>query len=302
MRVVLQRVLPWGTPDTVGVEILRRRPRRCVIRYRLRSEPNGHLPTTLIGKVYRRDRAVPVHTLMLELARQGFGPDAADGIAIPAVVAYVPELSLLLQEDVGGVPVKECIGTPAAETTVRRMAAAVAKLHRCPLRPGPPRGLAEHLARCRPSPRVLQEAVPELRDAVEAILATTTRRFHELPAGARSLVHGDLHLAQVHVEGPRIWLLDLDNCGVADPAADVGNVLAFLQAKVRRRGDLSRLRNAFLDSYFAGMPAEILERIPIYEALSLLRQACKRFRLQEYGWRKKARKCLEAGVRQLEGA
>ena len=300
MRFVLQRVLPeWGAPAAVGVEILRRRRRRCVMRYRLQFEPDGRRPATLIGKVYRRDRGVPVHALMLELLRHGFGPDAGDGIAIPVAAAYVPELSLLLQEEVGGIPVKECIGTPSAESAVRRMAAAVAKLHSCPLHPGPPRGLAEHLSRCRPAPHVLQEAVPEVRDAVDGILATATRLLAERPVAAWALVHGDLHLAQAHVAGQRIWLIDLDNCGVADPAADIGNVLAFLQAKTRRD---SRLRGAFLDAYFARMPADIMDRVPIYEALTYLRQACKRMRLQEYGWRRKTCKLVADGIRHLEGA
>jgi aminoglycoside phosphotransferase len=299
MQVVLQRLLPeWGTLAAVGVDILRRRRRRCVMRYRLQFEPGGR-PATLIGKVYRRDRGVPVHALMLELLRHGFGPDTGDGIAIPVVAAYLPELSLLLQEEVGGVPVKECIGTPSAESAVRQMAAAVAKLHGCPLRPGPPRGLDEHLSRCRPAPHVLQETVPEIRAAVDEILATTTRLLRERPVAAWALVHGDLHLAQAHVADSRIWLIDLDNCGVADPAADIGNVLAFLQAKTRRDG---RLRGAFLDAYFARMPADILDRVPIYEALTCLRQACKRMRLQEYGWRRKACKLVADGVRHLEGA
>jgi aminoglycoside phosphotransferase (APT) family kinase protein len=295
MRALLVEILHAEGVAGVEVEVLHRRKRRCVLRYRVRWGAEAPREASCIGKVYAGDRGLPVYELMQALARHGFARDAADGVSIPAAEAYVPELGLLVQEEVGGSPVGAYIGTAEEEYAVRRLGAAVAKLHRSPLRPGEPWGLAQHLGRCHPSPRTLVAAVPELRREVDALVAGAARHLGEHPVRHWALLHGDLHLAQVHVARQRTWLIDLDACCVGDPAADLGNVLVFLSAKCRRHGRRA-LREALLDAYCREMPEEILERVPAFEALTHLRRACKRLRLQERGWRRKARRAVHAGL------
>jgi Ser/Thr protein kinase RdoA (MazF antagonist) len=97
-------------------------------------------------------------------------------------------------------------------------------------------------------------------------------------------IHGDFHLGQVHLERGRTWLIDFDAMGYGDPAADLGNVLVFLKGRAREIPNHSKLIQAFLDEYFSVMERDIAERIPLYEALTHLRRACKSLRLQEQGW------------------
>jgi aminoglycoside phosphotransferase (APT) family kinase protein len=115
-------------------------------------------------------------------------------------------------------------------------------------------------------------------------------------------VHGDFHLGQVHVSGERAWLVDLDALGFADPASDLGNVLVFLEDKMRREPALASMVKAFRDEYAARSPLDPWARVPIYEALTHLRRACKQLRLQPEGWRDKVRAMIERSLRKIAEA
>jgi tRNA A-37 threonylcarbamoyl transferase component Bud32 len=285
--------------DSVEVEILARRKRRCVLRYRLQSGDGTRKETTLIAKVYKASRGAPVSALMQRLWQAGFDRTAADHIAIPEVVAYLPDLSLILQEEVGGRPVGELLRTPDAEHAVRRMGCAISKLHRSPLRLGEPYALADYLRRCHPTHEVLGRRVPEVSSAIDEIVHESHRLLSSYAACQPTLIHGDLHMAQIHVAPERTWMIDFDACATGDPAADLGNVLVFLKEKKRTVPQVPRLVDAFLDEYFKSMPGEILMRVPLFEALTNLRRACKRLRLGEKNWRKRVRRSIDAGLQQL---
>jgi aminoglycoside phosphotransferase (APT) family kinase protein len=112
-------------------------------------------------------------------------------------------------------------------------------------------------------------------------------------------VHGDFHLGQVHVDGDRAWLVDLDALGFADPASDLGNILVFLEDKVRREPAIGPMVEAFRDEYEAHTGSAAWERVPFYEALTLLRRASKQLRLQQPGWRDKVRGMVEHAARRI---
>ena len=289
--------------NDVLVETVRQRKRRCVLRYQLRVEQDGRERTLgLYGKVYRFARGEPVGRLMEALTRNGFHRDSADRISTPDVTAYLPDLSLLIQDEVGGRMVTEHLKTARAEWAIRRMAAAVAKLHNTPLNLGEPYTLADYLSRCHPPHQELCERVPELRPSVEHIVREAGKRIESFKGVQPTLVHGDLHLAQVLVDEDRTWMIDFDACCVADPAADLGNVLVFIRNKHRVVDNPEMLADAFLDEYLKTRPHDVLARIPAFEAITYLRRACKRVRLEEKGWLRKAQRSLNAGVRRLDAS
>jgi len=306
MRAALAAEMPELGGDAlaaVDIETLRRRKQRCVLRYRVHLDtPSGRETRPWIGKVYKADAGAPVAELMRLLWEAGFQRDAADDIAIPEVVAYLPRLSLLLQEEIGGVPVKDHLMTDNAEAALRAMARALAKLHKSPVRVGPTYRIHDHLRRCHPRPTVLRERCPELRPAVDEILHEAARLEQAYDGFAPALIHGDFHMGQVHVGGGRTWMIDFDACCVADPAADIGNVLVFLKGKARKIPSAPLLADAFQDEYFRHMPADIGRRVALYEAITHLRRACKRLRMEEDGWEKKARRFLDDSLDSLAAA
>ena len=285
---------------SLDIEMLRRRKQRSVLRYRLHYQAGGaRQEMSLIAKVFKADHGEPVAHFMDDLWRNGFDRNATDKIPIPEVIAYLPEKSLLIQEEIGGRAVKEYLNTPEDERSIRQMARGLAKLHRSPVRVGHEYRMEDHLRRCHPRPSLLRERCPNLRPAIDELLA----EFHRLDEAWRhhptTLIHGDFHMGQVHVDETHTWLIDFDAVAVADPAADLGNIVVFLKGKERKVPNALYLVDAFLDEYFKEMPSEIHQRIALFEAVTWLRRACKRLRFQKEGRERRASRFIEASLESL---
>ena len=122
-------------------------------------------------------------------------------------------------------------------------------------------------------------------------LAATAR---DVPPGVVGLVHGDCKPSQFLLRDEReVVLLDLDSCGQADPAGDVGTFLATLRQHTLRQ--LLARRTTAAGSQGAsgsrgGVPrrsmsrqreeepdVELRRRIAWYEAVALERKALRCF-------------------------
>jgi tRNA A-37 threonylcarbamoyl transferase component Bud32 len=289
-----------ATPVGLDIEMLRRRKQRSVLRYRLRwNDRSGGGNAPFIAKVFKADHGEPVARFMDELWRNGFDRHASDRIPIPEVIAYLPEKSLLIQEEIGGQPVKAYLNTRQDERAMRQMARGLAKLHRCPVRVGPVYRMEDHLRRCHPRPLLLRERCPDLRPAIDEILHEVHRLDEEWRHVPTGLIHGDFHMGQVHVDDTHTWLIDFDAVAVADPAADLGNIVVFLKGKQRKVPNALQLVDVFLDEYFQTMPADIQQRIPLFEAVTWLRRACKRLRFQKDGWERRAGRFVDESLARL---
>ena len=286
------------------VDIYRRHGNRCVIRYRAHGAlaGDGVSEWRVIGKVLPPGAGAALDANMRALWSHGFHRGAADGIAIPEPIAYLPELSMHLQEDVGGTSIRNLVKRDPAAADFRVAAQTLAKLHACDLPPGPARGVDALMLRCHPRHPFLGLAFPELAAVVDDIVErarTLERRGAPFPV---TPVHGDFHLGQVHVHGDRAWLVDLDALGFADPASDLGNVLVFLEDKMRREPLLTEMVAAFRDEYSTRAPFDPWARVPMYEALTHLRRACKQLRLQQPGWREKVHAMVARSLRKIAEA
>ncbi len=102
-----------------------------------------------------------------------------------------------------------------------------------------------------------------------------------------TLVHGDCKPSQFLVlpgaqgdGAAQVAVLDFDHCGMADPAADVGNFLASLrQAGIAQARVSTRLEEVFLAAYLAACraPEGLRLRAAWYEAVALLRKGLRSF-------------------------
>jgi glycosyltransferase involved in cell wall biosynthesis len=283
----------------LGIEVMRRRNQRCVIRYRVEAvdtKKQRSIEWRVIGKVYKANRGERVFRSMLQLWEDGFSRHAPDGISIPEPLDFSSFLCMLFQEEVPGLPVKTLLKQSPDAFFVRRLARTLAKLHQSPLTPENMMTVADHLQRCHPTHQFLSLACPELSARIDYIVDNAFKIEAGLGKINFTPIHGDFHMGQVHLERSRTWLIDFDAMGYGDPAADLGNVLVFLKGKVREIPNLSELLRAFLDEYFSIMEPDIAQRIPLYEALTHLRRACKSLRLQDQGWERRATLMIERGV------
>ncbi len=287
----------------IQIEILRRRNQRCVLRYIIDAYMPGQLVKfkwRVIGKVYRASRGERVFEGMKQLWENGFSRDNADGISIPEPLDFSSSLCMLFQEEVPGLPLKALMRQSPQPEHFRQLARTLAKLHRCPIVPGAPFHVQEHLARCHPTYGFLTLACPELSAEADYIVKQAYAIDAAFSDVAFTPLHGDFHLGQVHLENGNVWLIDFDALSYGDPASDLGNLLVFLRAKARRYPEVQALIQAFLEEYFSLMNPRIAARIPLHEALTHLRRACKVLRLQEDGWRNRVERMIKRGVATID--
>lgn len=297
----MQRVLtplvgqPTQHIDRLNATVLQHRNKRCVIRYQMVMTDGTAV--NIIGKVYQqRNAGQPVYDHMQDLWDNGFNREASDHVYIPQPVAYLPELSMLLQEEIPGRTIKDHIRQEGSPSYMRQLAKGLVKLHTCQIDLGEPFRIEDHLMRCHPKFQVLRLACPHLKDDINYLVQTARHIEPQISLDTFTPIHGDFHLSQVHVQGKQSWLLDFDPLSFGDPAADLGNVLVLLKGKSNKWGNVPLLIDAFLDEYFSVMDSSIAKRIPLYEALTYLRRACKKLRFQEPNWQADVEKQIALGV------
>jgi tRNA A-37 threonylcarbamoyl transferase component Bud32 len=287
----------------VGIEVLRRRNQRCVIRYHVKtfdSQQQRLVDWRVIGKVYKANRGECVFRSMLQLWEDGFSRRASDGISIPEPLDFSSSLCMLFQEEVPGMPAKTLIKQLPEPLLLRQLARTLAKLHQSPLMPDKPMTVKDHLRRCHPSHKFLSLAFPALEAKIDYIVKQALKIEAAFDDIRFTPIHGDFHLGQVHLENGHTWLIDFDALGYGDPAVDLGNVLVFLKGKARQISNIDGLIQAFFDEYFSVMERAIAQRIPLYEALTHLRRACKCLRLQERGWERRVTHMIKQSVACLD--
>ena len=297
LRDTLQDALPGGGRILrCRVDLLRYRPaKRATLAVEVLGS-SGRLPERarrLVVKTYHdggKAAAVAAEAVLLDAT-----VDPAAPLRFAPVRAHLPELSTVVQEHVAGVPLDTVLRLrgPFPERALRRAAVALAALHCQPVVSGRTRAVEKELARF--VARGLRVAEVE-RATGEALVALGTRlaaTAGDVSPGVVGLVHGDCKPSQFLLRHEReVVLLDLDSCGRADPAGDVGTFLATLRqhtlrgvlarrstaAEVRTRAALAE---AFLDEYVeaagGGADVELRRRIAWYEAVALERKALRCF-------------------------
>jgi len=295
LRTALTAALPdGGSPRRCRVELVRYRPgKRATLAVELRGPADrGGSGRRLVVKSYhdgRKAAAVAAEAVLLDAT-----VDPAAPLRFAPVRAHVPELSLVVQEHVPGVRLDELMLRPdgTAAHAVRRAAVALAALHRQPVVSRRARSVDAELVRFG----TRSSRVAGVDDGTGRVLGSLAVRLlaeaDAVPRGAVGLVHGDCKPSQFLLRGEEVVLLDLDSCGAADPAVDVGTFLATLRQQavrlaLRRRALPSSARGTtplagvFLEEYLrsAGGPpdGELRRRIAWYEAVALERKALRCF-------------------------
>lgn len=299
----------WGTTvqvENVAVKIIRSRSSRCVICYNIDiydSVTKLRKQVGIFGKVFRPRRGEKTFELMEQLWEHGFDAKSKDGIFIPDPMYFFSDKCLMLQEKIPGLPAKDLLKIdPSNYNNMRIVVRTIAKLHRTPIVPGRNYTVQDHLQRCHPRYPFLAMACPELEEKIEFIVQGALQLTQKYACIEPCATHGDFHLRQIHIEKENAWLIDFDAMCYADPAADIGNLLVFLKSKAQRHRRHWVYIEEFVDEYISIMGPDILKRVPIYEALTHLRRACKVLRFQKKNWRKIVTEMIDSGAACIESA
>lgn len=260
------------------VRVLRYRPhRRCVLLH-------GEGSDEVVGKVYGPGRqAADV------FARQGAIRARAAGFDVPRPLKLAADV--VLMERVPGTSLKELLGVANdgdGEVLARRAAASLAAFHGVRLATAESRSFADDVKRVQKPVGRLAAVAPEFAARADGMLARLAPVADAAPAErSPALVHGDFKPGQLLVDGDRMTIVDLDRACTGEPALDVGNFLAQFRKEALLTGNeqLRGLARPFLDEYLRRAPSDgLADRARAVEALSLVRMAVRRLRLDPAGY------------------
>ncbi len=261
----------WGALGAVEVQVLKSHRNRSTAAILFHTATGPH---TVIGKVYREDRS-DVYRAMEAIAGAGFGPKTE--FSIPQPIAYVPELKLLLQENVDGVRAKDIFvsgNDHERAEAAERCALWLARFHAAAPRLGPVlamdryfRSLHEWSQRIATAGEPLAEQAACLVGRMKAMASRLGRI--EMCAG-----HGSYCHAQIIMQNGRTVTYDWDGYDVADPSRDVA--LALGRLAMRQLGSMHALAAAagiFRQTYRNASRCEIEPSLPFYKAGACLKIA-----------------------------
>jgi len=236
-------------------------------------------------KVYRDERGAESYELLEHLADwSGAGPY---GVARP--IAYLVPKRLLVLEEAPGAALQQLLleggdATPALAAAAR----AVAAFNQSDLALKRRESLAHQLTEVRGAARLVQWGCPELRPAVEAIIAALERSLTDVPEAP---IHGDLKTEHLFVSGERVIFVDLDAAVLGDPVRDPAHLWAHIAGRLGLDGlapaRAGRAASTFAETYFRQVPAAWRARFPLHCAAALLEVARGIFKRQEPKWREK---------------
>jgi aminoglycoside phosphotransferase (APT) family kinase protein len=268
-----------GPTPQVDVAVLQYRPhRRCLLLYVAKSPPDTSR-REVIGKVFRPG-ATAARTFA---ALDALYEQAADGL-VPAPLALVRELDLVLMERVGGMSLKRVIkGARRGRGVAHAMALAaetLVTLHGRQLESGELRRPEGDVKQLRAHVKQLAPLAAALAARAEELLERSASRLASLPTALPCCIHGDFKPSQLLLDGTRVRVVDLDRTCMGDPALDLGNFMAQLHKeslKHPEQADLRPLAPYFLTQYQrrAGVDG-LAARARVCQSLALIRMALHR--------------------------
>ena len=288
--------LGWPADTTCDIRVLGEEPgQRLVVEYLRR--PSG---PSVIGKFYANRAGEGAFRALRGLDRLLAREPGPPVLRLPKVLLYKAEMGLLAQQFVTGTPYPELLRKGNIRPFFERAGQALGILHRQRPRLGRTAWLEDHLRDLiHPHPRTLTRRWPEYAPMVKALLDGMAQREHALRGDVEpTAVHRDFHLRQLFFDAGEVGLIDWDLFARGDPALDVGNFLVYLETHLTT-SLASQARMAFLAGYGSGPLAAMLRRIPLYQAFTYLRLACKSARRQAENWQARTWEFLRTADRHL---
>ena len=286
-------------PSALGYEVVHYKPERlCTLRYTVQLTDPAHRLTRVsdvYGKVYCDDRWKSSTEFQTAMWRAASASGNVWRTARP--IASVPEDKFVLQEAVGGRPFRRVFDELTqenaseaeliqAERHLAAVACAVRSMQRTSLRLGSSLDFSTLWANQAKNLPYLEYAHPKLARELTRLRTAIARlegTFCRQPLGP---AHGDFAYANVLLEDEVVGVIDFDKGGQAEPAYDPAYFLTHLSSfgirHPKRLRHVSRLCEAFRNTYLALAPDVPPHRLALYEALDLAAYVLRNFKKQSH--------------------
>lgn len=269
-----------GTTGGFQVQPVRYRPgQRHVLHYTANACPGP----TVFAKIYRDGTAARLRGLSDRLA----GPVASGSRArVARPLPASPDHHAGLWLHVAGRPLSQALRADPGSLAMAAVAgAALRAIHE--IDPGPvaaERGVADEVAAAARACAHITGLLPAWGGRLRRLLDGVGERMQRLPAEAPRLTHGDAKCDNLLVEQDRLTLIDLDRCGYADPALDIGKLLADLRWWCERNGPGPGAVQALFLTGYGECDRARLARARAYEVLFGVKLAGRRLGLHDPAW------------------
>ncbi len=300
---------PAASLAGVVVETVRYREQlNAVCRYAVKTRvgPDQWQEARFFAKAYVDDGGAHAAAMLAVL---GAATPAGSGSArVHRALAYVERLRTLVLADTPGVALDGmALDQPRhVALTLERVATALARFGQLAVRLDRPRPPTDRVGALDRSCAALAAALPDQAQALGA--AQTLATSPGVSSGVSSRLgptHGDVKLEHVFVDGPEVFLIDLDSCHLGDPLWD----LALLQARWWAARDASADQRALRDwgwqalqsAYLAHAGGDGARRLPPLQAMALLDVAAGITKRLEPDWATRAGRIV-AAARGVGGA
>ena len=164
-----------------------------------------------------------------------------------------------------------------------------------------PNPLGSELASTLRAGEHLTALIPTLGARYRLLAMEVLEQLEDLPEEELRLAHGDLKCDNILTAEDRIWLLDLDRTGLAEPAMDLGKLLADLRWWGQHYSvDVAGLVKAFLEGYGPCDSARI-SRARLIAVLYQLKLAARRTPVHAPDWGTQVTRQVDEAAASLRG-
>jgi len=290
---------PSGVPAEVRecrIRVLKHHHDRLILQYDVAvadKRRGTQFEGSLVGAWRQDERGKQIYEVMRALRQSGF--DGASGLSVPQPLGYFPRIQLVMMEKAGGSLLRQWIYNPRTDwpAMLTPVARWLVKLHTSGVR------VSKQLT-AKEETSAIQGWLADLAASDAPWLAHERERIGELldeilarlsQRGPRDLrlIHGDCHLENILVRNGEVTVVDWEHAAMADPALDLGFLLAQVEIQSDRywwgRGlasplDPEGLTRALLDEYCRTAPGPSLALLPVYQARTYVQHIVHTLRMK----------------------
>jgi Phosphotransferase enzyme family len=291
-----------GSPGPWSATAVRYRPGQ---RHVLRWEQGGPRDRAVFAKLYRRGASAQAFRVASRVADWLQGTGEPIGGARP--LAHLPEVDVLLYPFVPGRQLAAGLGRAGGAALAARLARAgmiLRALHSAPpeLAEGLPTSSFDDAAdEVHKAAGHIRFLLPATGASLEELLDRARKLHARLPDEADVFTHADYKADHLLATAERLTVIDFDTCSLADPALDLGKLVADLRfrAFMGRAVDPERARAQLLDGYGPASRPRLL-RARLYEALVLAKLTVRRVSVADPDWTRRTTALFDRCARLLD--